>query len=201
MATDFRIADRLVELRRKKGINQEELAEKLGVSRQAVSKWERAESQPDMGNLIALAELYGITLDSLIRGEVEDSPVFSSESASASGSAPVDAPAPSNDPAPSGSSVPRNEPAPPNPEDRVELGDDPRSHTHARPRKRVNPWLSFPYPLLVVSLFLMAGFLFDAWNPAWVLFLTIPFYYWAAAVIAHDEPDDDDSEAPEEGSR
>ena len=57
------IAQRLAELRRERGFSQEGLAEQLGLSRQAVSKWERAESAPDMGNLIALADLYEVTLD------------------------------------------------------------------------------------------------------------------------------------------
>ena len=59
-------ANRLLELRKMNGYSQDVLAEKIGVSRQAVSKWERAESWPDTDNLIALAELYGITLDDLL---------------------------------------------------------------------------------------------------------------------------------------
>ena len=59
-------AERLAALRREHGYSQEELAEKLGVSRQAVSKWERAESSPDTDNLVALARLYGTSLDSLV---------------------------------------------------------------------------------------------------------------------------------------
>jgi transcriptional regulator with XRE-family HTH domain len=62
-------ANRLYELRKKSGLSQEELAEKLGVSRQAVSKWERSESSPDTDNLIALARLYDLSLDELIYGE------------------------------------------------------------------------------------------------------------------------------------
>lgn len=61
-------ANRLVQLRKKRGYSQEELAEKLGLSRQAVSKWERAEASPDTDNLIALSKLYGITLDELVTG-------------------------------------------------------------------------------------------------------------------------------------
>ena len=60
------IADRLVKLRKKYGYSQEELAEKLGLSRQAVSKWERAEASPDTDNLICLAKLYGVSLDELL---------------------------------------------------------------------------------------------------------------------------------------
>ena len=60
------VADKLVELRKKSGLSQEELAEKLGVSRQAISKWERAVASPDTDNLIMLARLYGISLDELL---------------------------------------------------------------------------------------------------------------------------------------
>ncbi len=60
------IANRLVELRKKNGYSQEALAEKLGLSRQAVSKWERAEASPDTDNLISLAKLYNISLDELL---------------------------------------------------------------------------------------------------------------------------------------
>ena len=61
------IADRLVKLRKKNGLSQEELADKLGLSRQAVSKWERAESSPDTDNLICLAKLYNVSLDDLLQ--------------------------------------------------------------------------------------------------------------------------------------
>ena len=65
-----RIAARLVEYRQSAGLSQEKLAEQLNVSRQAVSKWERGESLPDIGNIMALADLYGVTVDELLRGKV-----------------------------------------------------------------------------------------------------------------------------------
>lgn len=65
-------ANRLFELRKKHNLSQEELAEKLGVSRQAVSKWERSEASPDTDNLIALAKIYDLSLDELIYGEKEE---------------------------------------------------------------------------------------------------------------------------------
>ncbi len=55
-------------LRRKQGLSQEQLAEKLGVSRQSVSKWEGGQSTPDLDKLIALADCFGVTLDELVRG-------------------------------------------------------------------------------------------------------------------------------------
>jgi len=63
---NIEIANRLLELRKGKKFSQEELAEKIGVSRQAVSKWERAESSPDTDNLIELARLYEVSLDELL---------------------------------------------------------------------------------------------------------------------------------------
>jgi len=66
---NIKFADRLVELRKQNKLSQESLAEKLGLSRQAISKWERGESSPDTDNLIALAELYGMSLDELLGNE------------------------------------------------------------------------------------------------------------------------------------
>lgn len=67
------IADRLLRLRKAHGFSQEELAEKIGISRQSVSKWERAEASPDTDNLIALARLYGVSLDELLLSDEEES--------------------------------------------------------------------------------------------------------------------------------
>ncbi len=71
---NIEIANRLVNLRKEKGLSQEQLAEKIGVSRQAVSKWERSEASPDTDNIILLARLYNISLDELLRTE-DDIPV------------------------------------------------------------------------------------------------------------------------------
>lgn len=61
------IANRLQQLRKNNNLSQEELAEKIGVSRQAVSKWERAEASPDTDNLILLSRLYNMSLDEILR--------------------------------------------------------------------------------------------------------------------------------------
>lgn len=67
---DVSMAERLMSRRKAAGLSQEALADRLGVSRQAVSKWERSEASPDTDNLIALASLYGVTLDELLYGSV-----------------------------------------------------------------------------------------------------------------------------------
>lgn len=68
---NIEIANRLVNLRKENGLSQEQLAEKIGVSRQAVSKWERSEASPDTDNIILLARLYNVSLDELLRTEDE----------------------------------------------------------------------------------------------------------------------------------
>lgn len=69
---NIEIANQLLKLRKEKGLSQEQLAHELGISRQAVSKWERAEASPDTDNLIELARLYGISLDDLLLHEPDE---------------------------------------------------------------------------------------------------------------------------------
>ena len=61
--------EKLLSLRRKSGFSQEELAEKLNVSRQAVSRWEMGETMPDAKNLLELSDIFGVSIDSLLRDE------------------------------------------------------------------------------------------------------------------------------------
>ncbi|MBQ7983402.1 MAG: helix-turn-helix transcriptional regulator [Clostridia bacterium] len=67
------LADKIIALRKKNGWSQEELAEKLNVSRQSVSKWEGAQSTPDLERVLQMAKLFGVTTDYLLREELEDS--------------------------------------------------------------------------------------------------------------------------------
>lgn len=64
----MKLEERLTALRKEKGLSQLELAEALGVSRQAVSRWEVGASAPGMENLLALSRLYGVPLDELVGG-------------------------------------------------------------------------------------------------------------------------------------
>ena len=63
------LPNNLYELRRAANLSQEEFAEKLGVSRQAVSKWERGEAYPDTENLIVISEMFGVSIDELLRAD------------------------------------------------------------------------------------------------------------------------------------
>ncbi len=201
------IAQRLATMRREQGYSQEELAERLGLSRQAVSKWERAESSPDIGNIVALAKLYGVTVDELLsveadldddmrfeegdrsaaaEAEAQQAAVRANEAAVRAAQAAVAAtqaraaaeqaqprPAPCH-PAPCRPSAPVAPPAPAAPP------------AAAEPERRRGPWSTFPYPVLCVIAFLLAGFFGGWWHPAWVVFLTIPLYYWIARIVETD---------------
>ena len=66
--------ERLYQLRKGRGISQEELAHTVGVSRQAVQKWEAGAATPDLGNLSALADYFVVSLDYLVRGIEPEKP-------------------------------------------------------------------------------------------------------------------------------
>ena len=71
--------NKLYELRKQKGFSQEELASRLNVSRQTISKWEVGESAPDMEKLIAISDLFEISLDELVKGETQSQSVSSEQ--------------------------------------------------------------------------------------------------------------------------
>lgn len=68
---NLELVEKLQKLRKDNNLSQEQLAEKIGVSRQAISKWERGEATPDSDNLICLAKIYNISLDELISSKEE----------------------------------------------------------------------------------------------------------------------------------
>ena len=66
------LADKIIRLRKKNGWSQEELANKMNISRQAVSKWEGAQTIPDLEKILLLSSLFGVTTDYLLKDEIED---------------------------------------------------------------------------------------------------------------------------------
>ena len=75
------LADKIIALRKKAGWSQEELGEKLGVTRQSVSKWEGAQSVPDMDKILQLSRLFGVTTDYLLKDELGE-PEYTAEESS-----------------------------------------------------------------------------------------------------------------------
>ncbi len=183
-------ANKLVQLRKEKGFSQEELAEKLGISRQAVSKWERAEAAPDTDNLVTLAKLYGISLDELLGNELDQSEeerAFSKEDDVTKVNIGI-----------KGIHVEDGE-------DYVHVGWD-GVHVHDRSGHRVDVkdgkaivngeeydyknemkkrWYVFPFPFLVTLVYVVMGVAWNMWHPYWLIFLTIPLYYSLVSAIEH----------------
>lgn len=154
-------ANRLYEYRKKNNLSQEELAEKMGVSRQAVSKWERAEASPDTDNLIMLSKIYGVTLDELINGEKEND-IPNQECCEDEFF---------------------------NDEDDVASNDNKDEKTVVGSRKRLF-WLEFPWVILCTIAYLVFGFygICGGWGQSWIIFITIPIYYSLIEAIFKRNP-------------
>ena len=151
---NIEIAERLQKLRKEKGYSQEELADALGISRQAVSKWERAESSPDTDNLILLARLYNVSLDELLSTEDTTDEIKQV-----------------NEDKKEGISITDDE------GQTMVIGDG--IHCYSKDGKEVKPnkaqLIMLPIvTCLLVCVFLITGFVFDAWVYNWILFLFIP---------------------------
>ncbi|MBE6584190.1 MAG: helix-turn-helix transcriptional regulator [Ruminococcaceae bacterium] len=145
--------DNLYTLRKQRGLSQDEFAEKMGVSRQAISKWERNESYPDTDNLIAIAKFFNVTIDDMINTPLEAQPA---QDTALSQAAPevFDAD---------------------NSEDDDDLDDD-EQDSDSKPT--ISLWLNVPYPIIVTIAYLLWGFMTGyGWGIGWVLYVTIPVYY------------------------
>ena len=174
-------ANRLVQLRKKRGYSQEELAEKLGLSRQAVSKWERAEASPDTDNLIALSKLYGITLDELITGcssgkEANEEQADKTDSGEKKkeyvhiglGGVHVEN---------------EKDSVHMNPGDKkINVNGELKDIEHYKKKGTKRAIFSGILASAATLAFIALGVFFNAWHPAWVLFLTIPVYYGIANI-------------------
>ena len=73
------LADKIIALRKRAGWSQEELAQQLGVTRQSVSKWEGAQSVPDMDKVLQMSRLFGVSTDYLLKDELEETEVLAAE--------------------------------------------------------------------------------------------------------------------------
>lgn len=182
------IGEKLYQQRKAAGFSQEELAEKIGVSRQAVSKWERGESSPDTENLIALAQLYEISIDELIMGENKPNPEGDKVDISPSGIHVVNKDGEQIDVSLKGIHVDTAD-------TNVHIdknGVNVTEHGHvfydsSKPDTRVYKFFKkFPYPILTVIAYLLFGSLeiCGGWGLGWLVFLTIPLYYTLVTAIA-----------------
>ena len=199
----------LKNLRNGKGISQDALGEALGISRQSVSKWEQGNSTPDIDNIGKLAEFYGVSIDSIVKGEAdeakENEQTAQSEEAKAVNELIDEF---------EGKEEPENKKAEERKKEKkrrswlfpsypilaviaycligVFLGANgwkigwivlltiPLFYTGIIAIEKKKPVI-FCYPVLVLIVFLLLGFAKSLWHPAWILFLTIPIFYIIAA--------------------
>jgi transcriptional regulator with XRE-family HTH domain len=186
---NIEIANRLVELRKKNGMSQEELAAKLGLSRQAVSKWERAEASPDTDNLICLAKLYGVSLDQLLETDKSVEDIIDESGTAEKTSSSNEKKKSEVHIGPSGIHVVDEG-------EEVHIGiggihvTDKDSNVHIGPggihiddRKKPEPKgvrlreiLTGIYALAIAVAYVFIGLFTRMWHPYWLLFLTIPLF-------------------------
>lgn len=194
--TQSYLGDNLYTLRKQKGISQDEFAEKLGVSRQAVSKWERNEAYPDTENLIAISRFYGVSIDDLINTPIGESisPTADEEKRENVNDTEEEKEQQKKRgfgiwyslPYPIiitviylllGFLTPRG----------WEIGwtiyvtiPVYYSILDCFRRKKLIP---FAYPVFVTFIFLLFGMIYGIWHPLWIIFTTIPIYYPIASAI------------------
>ena len=139
-------ANRLQQLRKMNGYSQEVLAEKLGISRQSVSKWERAEASPEIDNLMALAKIYGITIDELLDTSNDKVIVANTNKKEKDLKGKI--------------------------KSLLSKANDFGIYPNT-----AKALLIFPFPIIIVILYIAMSMIFDIWHPLWIVFLTIPMYY------------------------
>lgn len=151
----------LIKLRKEKGLSQEELADKLAVSRQAISKWERGESLPDTDNLIRLAKLYGVSIDEIVG--IKDSGEDAATVEKSAAASPAYA---SEENSESGESTSEKEPT---------KTDENGKKTYNK-RNIVIDSVCGAYGILTTVAVLLWGFMFNGWIVSWTLYVTIPVF-------------------------
>lgn len=200
---DLMTANRLQQLRKANGYSQDVLAEKLGISRQAVSKWERAESSPSVDNLLDLAKLYGITVDEMLNTDGDRVVIKTQNNTKKDIKGKLK------------SLISKANDFGIYPELARSLAKFPfflvvtvLYVVLCFVTKLWHPlWIMFlalpiyyqfalackggnkkvfmlllPIPEIIVTLFLILGFAFGIWKYAWILFLILPIYYWIVLI-------------------
>ncbi len=197
----LKLGTKLSDLRKRNGYSQEALAEKLGISRQAVSKWERGESTPDTDTLIELSRLYSVSLDELVGNEqkIQEQEQEKTEKKKIhvkAKNAPV---------CPGLSTKLLKFPFPVfivglyllfgfalhlwHPMWMLFLLIPAYYHLAIAARAKTKKGLLLGMPVIegAVILFLILGFAVNAWKYAWILFILAVFYYWAVATYVKKE--------------
>lgn len=210
------IANRLCAYRKHHGLSQEELADRIGVSRQAVSKWERAEASPDTDNLILLSKEYGVTLDDLLNKDpsAEDTPKTEKTKTTISFKDGIHVESPDESVHIDLHGIHIDDA-----DDHMHIGwdgvekspkcgctividEDGKEHFYDDDGDEVDPeevwtkpanwykvWRKVPWAILCTIAYLLLGFLVSGgWAWGWLVFLTVPLYYTLGKAILRKDP-------------
>ena len=174
---DLFTAKKIAQLRKHKGLSQEALAEKIGVSRQAISKWERGEASPDTDNLFTLSRIYEISLDDLLGDKTAAELIEEAAKKAEEKEMPAPAEAAADEVKTTSGSLYSNS---------AQKAEEIRklivtgASDFAPFGKKL---LKFPYVFIVVAAYLAIGFTLKVWHPTWLIFLTVPTYYITAVAF------------------
>lgn len=152
----------LKQLRNENGLSQEQLAEKIGLSRQSISKWEQGLSTPDVDNFVKLSEMYNVPIEALLKGE----PVKAAEKITN-----------------------ENYPNEQNSNPERETNKDSEKAAPKKEKKK-RGWLFPAYPVITVIVYALIGILFGGrgWAVGWIVFLTIPLFYTGIIAFEKKKP-------------
>lgn len=154
--------DYLRRLRAENGLSQEKLAEKLGVSRQSVSKWEQGYAVPDTDNMMKLSKLYGVSVDDILNCAQPPQKQTVQEQ-------------------------PEKE-EPPREDAKAPAAVKPAAQPSLAEKKKKRSWLFYAYPFFALIAMLLLGIINSSlWKSSWLCLLTIPVFY--TAVISREKKD------------
>lgn len=196
----------LKKLRTEKGLSQDALGEVLGISRQSVSKWEQGNSTPDIDNIGKLAEFYGVSIDSLVKGEPDEETKVSENKDDEEkekvlelidefeGKVDVkDEKAESKvEPLNIGAPEPslREKELIEQQNDEAYKNEREHKREEMKKEKKRRSWLFPSYPVIAVIVYCVLGAVFGAngWKIGWITLLTIPLFYTGVIAIEKKKP-------------
>lgn len=158
------LGEKLYQLRKSKGISQEELADQLNVSRQAISKWERGEALPDTDNLISISKLYNVSLDALVGNPslADDTDATTQQPITDVATAEIQTDIIAAEASDITTSAPQQV----------------NGIHNGKNRKFTRLLEELPYPIVITVAYLLWGFFGQrGWSVGWTFYITIPVYY------------------------